>query len=103
MWLLGIEHRPMERLFTPQTLADYLGLAVQTIYNRHASGGDLPPVIKIGRLLRFQPQDVVAWLERQRGQGQAEQSALVAAPRRRGRPSKAEEVAARNRAGRNAS
>ncbi|WP_374477663.1 helix-turn-helix transcriptional regulator [Zoogloea sp.] len=89
----------MEPLLTPQTLAAALGLAEQTIYNRHSTGGNLPPAIKLGRLLRFRPADVEAWLERQK---QPSPSAASTAPvvqpppvRRRGRPTKAEQIAAR--------
>ncbi|MBJ9654711.1 helix-turn-helix domain-containing protein [Burkholderia multivorans] len=56
----------MQQLLTPKALAAFLGLAVQTIYNRHSSGGDLPKAIKIGRRLRFHPRDVDAWVEVQR-------------------------------------
>jgi excisionase family DNA binding protein len=87
----------MEQLLTPKELAVALGLAEQTIYNRHSTGGDLPQALKLGRLLRFRPTDVEAWLERL-------QSPLPSSPlptsqpspsRRRGRPTKAEQVAAR--------
>ncbi|MEZ0245650.1 MAG: helix-turn-helix transcriptional regulator, partial [Methylophilaceae bacterium] len=60
-----MEHGVVEQLLTPKTLAATLGLAEQTIYNRHSTGGDLPLAIKLGRLLRFRPSDVEAWLERQ--------------------------------------
>jgi excisionase family DNA binding protein len=53
------------QLFSPQTLAAYLGLAEQTIYNRH-SIGDLLQAIKLGHLLRFRPADVDAWLDAMR-------------------------------------
>jgi predicted DNA-binding transcriptional regulator AlpA len=56
----------MQQLFSPQTLAAYLGLAPRTIYNRHSSGGDLPKAIKLGHLLRFRPDDVDAWLNAKR-------------------------------------
>ena len=89
----------MEPLLTPQILAATLGLAEQTIYNRHSTGGNLPPAIKLGRLLRFRPADVEAWLERQK---QPSPSAVSTAPavqrppaRRRGRPTKAEQIVAR--------
>lgn len=52
----------MQQLHSPKTLAVYLGLAEQTIYNRHSTGGDLPKAIKLGHLLRFRPADVDAWL-----------------------------------------
>lgn len=87
----------MDQLFSPRTLAAYLGLAEQTIYNRHSTGGDLPQSIKLGRLLRFRLADVNAWLETK---CQANKAPLPAptqpsSPRRRGRPTKAEEIAAR--------
>ncbi|MBF3420857.1 helix-turn-helix domain-containing protein [Burkholderia pseudomallei] len=53
----------MQQLFSPKTLAAYLGLAEQTIYNRHASGGDLPKAFKLGHLVRFRPTDVEAWMD----------------------------------------
>lgn len=56
----------MPQLFSPKTLAAYLGLAEQTIYNRHSTGGDLPNAIKLGQLLRFRPADVDAWLDAKR-------------------------------------
>lgn len=56
----------MQQLFSPKTLAAHLGLAEQTIYNRHASGGDLPKAIKLGHLVRFHPTDVGTWLDAKR-------------------------------------
>ena len=56
----------MYQLFSPKTLAAHLGLAEQTIYNRHSGGGDLPKAFKLGRLLRFRPDDVNAWLDAKR-------------------------------------
>ena len=56
----------MQQLFSPRTLATHLGLAQQTIYNRHSKGGDLPKAIKLGHLLRFSLDDVDAWLNAKR-------------------------------------
>ena len=95
----------MEQLLTPKTLAAYLGLAEQTIYNRHSMGGDLPPAIKLGRVLRFRPADVEAWLERQVSSPTPQAPSLekgatpVKTKRRPGRPTKAEQIAARRKAG----
>lgn len=83
----------MEQLLTPKTLAITLGLAEQTIYNRHSTGGDLPPAIKLGRLLRFRPSDVEAWLERQQPSTTPPAPVQPSVTRRPGRPSKAEQVA----------
>lgn len=96
MWLLTVKHGIVEQLLTPKTLAAALGLAEQTIYNRHSSGGDLPPVIKLGRLLRFRPADVEVWLEcRQQLTAPVSTSAPLVA-RRPGRPTKAEQIARRS-------
>ncbi|WP_233272611.1 helix-turn-helix transcriptional regulator [Paraburkholderia acidisoli] len=51
---------------SPKALAAFLGLAVQTIYNRHSTGGDLPKSIKLGSRLRFSGSDVDAWLDAKR-------------------------------------
>lgn len=84
----------MDKLLSPQDLANYLGLALQTIYNRHSSGGSLPRCISTGRLIRFHPRDVEAWLAEQY-EKPTEICLQVASVRRRGRPTKAEQVARR--------
>lgn len=88
----------MEQLFTPESLANYLGLSRQTIYNRHSTGGDLPLLIRIGRLIRFHPRDVEYWLELQRSKQKPVSLSVERAPKRRGRPTKAEQVAIRKKA-----
>ena len=85
----------MDKLLTPQDLADQTGLALQTIYNRRAQGGSLPRSIKMGRLIRFRPSDVDAWLSMQYEDlpihaVQVKQDILEHP--RRGRPTKAEQV-----------
>ncbi|WP_310158721.1 helix-turn-helix domain-containing protein [Herbaspirillum sp. 1173] len=50
-------------LLSPHDLAKVLGVAEQTIYNRHSNRDDLPPSIKLGRLLRFRREDVDTWLQ----------------------------------------
>lgn len=86
-----------KNLLTPKALAELLGLAEQTIYNRHSTGGDLPQVIKLGRLLRFHPADVDSWLERQRKPAVPPVTTPLPAQlaRRPGRPTKAAQIAAR--------
>jgi predicted DNA-binding transcriptional regulator AlpA len=88
----------MEPLLSPKELAATLGLAEQTIYNRHSTGGDLPPVLKLGRLLRFRASDVEAWLARQVVAAAPPPPQPAAPPRKRGRPTKAEQIAARRSA-----
>lgn len=55
----------MDALLPPKDLAAFLGIAEQTVYNRHSTGGSLPSALKLGRLLRFRPSDVEIWLEQQ--------------------------------------
>lgn len=92
----------MEPLLTPQQLADLLGLSVQTLYNRRSLGASMPPAVRIGTKVRFRPSDVEAWLaELESGQSSAQpvqaDDDAPSAPRRRGRPTKAEQVRARQR------
>ncbi|CAM2162029.1 prophage regulatory protein [Burkholderia latens] len=53
----------MQPLLSPKALAALLGLAMQTIYNRRSTGGDLPKAVKVGHLVRFRAADVDAWLD----------------------------------------
>lgn len=87
----------MDKLLSPKMLADYLGLAEQTIYNRHSSGGDLPKTIKLGRLLRFRQKDVDVWLDAKSKVDTTRVTTPIqpSTPRRRGRPTKAEQITAR--------
>ena len=80
----------MEKLLTPEALGAMLSMSVQTVYNRRAQGLSLPPAVKLGRLLRFREADINIWIA-----AQIESPApLLAQPvRRRGRPTKAEQVA----------
>ena len=95
----------MNKLLSPRELSQILSLAEQTIYNRHSKGGSLPPCVKIGNRLRFSSSDVDAWIAAQVEAPHVPQAARAAAPatekRRRGRPTKAEQVA-RRKAGANA-
>ncbi|MDP4300746.1 helix-turn-helix transcriptional regulator [Leptothrix discophora] len=56
----------MDRLLTPRELSAIIALAQRTIYNRRATGGDLPPAIVLGRRVRFKAADVHQWMERHR-------------------------------------
>lgn len=91
----------MEQLYTPQQLADSLGISVQTLYNRRSYGGSLPQAIHLGRLVRYRQSDVDAWLSGlSRHPMLPETSPTVSktdAPIRKGRPTKAEQVKSRGR------
>lgn len=81
----------MNKLLTVAELADLLGMAPQTIYNRHCDGGSLPPCVKLGRALRFPEDRVAAWIQQQ-----LEAPDTVHSEQRRpGRPTKAEQIAHR--------
>jgi len=90
----------MEKLLTPAQLAAVLGLSVQTLYNRRTRGEPLPPCVKVGRLLRYEQAEVHAWLASQCETPNVQRVALAkpqpaATPqvaRRRGRPTKAEQI-----------
>jgi len=94
MWLPTLGTASMEKLLSPKQLADALGIAEQTIYNRHSKGGNLPPLLKVGNLLRFKPSEVDAWLEAQRCNGRVVRKPKAGhTSRRPGRPTKAEQMA----------
>ena len=81
----------MNKLLTVAQLAELLGMAQQTIYNRHSDGGSLPPCVKLGRALRFPEDGVAAWIQQQ-----LEVPVAVHREQRRpGRPTKAEQIARR--------
>lgn len=81
-------------LISPAELGSLVGLAPQTIYNRISTGGDLPSILRIGRLPRFAIADVQAWID-------AKRTVVAPAPapvrRRPGRPTKAEQIARKGR------
>jgi excisionase family DNA binding protein len=54
---------PGEQLLTLIEVARYLRLEPETV--RSLARRQHIPAIKVGRLWRFRPQDVEAWLERQ--------------------------------------
>ncbi|WP_084795522.1 helix-turn-helix transcriptional regulator [Rhodoferax ferrireducens] len=82
----------MTALLSPETLAQKLCLSTQTIYNRMATGADLPIYLKLGRLPRWREADVDHWIAAKVQVLPAQASVLV---RRRGRPTKSEQIAAR--------
>ena len=54
-----------EPLWTVKDVADYLGVHAKTIYLwTHESDG--PPAVRLGKYLRYRPDDVIAWVEARR-------------------------------------
>ena len=84
----------MEKLFTPEALGAMLSMSVQTVYNRRAQGLSLPSAIKLGRLLRFRESDIEIWIAAQTESPAPLSAQLV---RRRGRPTKVEQIASRKK------
>ncbi|MBA2626037.1 MAG: helix-turn-helix domain-containing protein [Acidimicrobiia bacterium] len=53
-----------DSLWGPQDVANFLGVPLKTVYGwRHARIG--PPAYKVGRHLRYDPEQVQRWLEAQ--------------------------------------
>lgn len=89
----------LQPLLSVTQAAPFLGLAPQTIYNRLSSGGDLPSVVRNGRLPQFLPEDIAAWREAKRAPMPTTLPAIrTVVPRRRGRPTKGEQILLRRKA-----
>ena len=57
-----------QRLVSAEQVADYLGVPVKTLYQWRYKGFG-PRGLRVGRYLRYRPEDVEAWLD-QLGAGQ---------------------------------
>lgn len=53
-----------ERMYTPATLAEYLGVPIKTVYRWNYTGTG-PKACRVGRHVRYRPADVEAWLDAQ--------------------------------------
>ena len=54
----------MPKLLSVEDLSDILGIPVNTLYQWRTKGYG-PPGVRIGRHLRYRPDDVNAWLNEQ--------------------------------------
>ncbi|MPY79809.1 MAG: helix-turn-helix domain-containing protein [Actinophytocola sp.] len=52
----------MTKLWTIDDVADYLGVPVKTLYDWRSPGYG-PRGKRVGRYVRYQPDDVIAWFE----------------------------------------
>lgn len=52
----------MSHLFSPQQLADYLGVPIRTVYAWNSQGTG-PTPIKVGKHVRYRAEDVEAFLD----------------------------------------
>ena len=51
-----------DRLLSAQEVADFLGVPLTTLYQWRTKG-TAPRALKVGRHIRFRPEDVEAWCE----------------------------------------
>lgn len=71
--------KPIERLWRVRDVCAFLGMGKTFVYQR-AAAGDLPS-LKLGSSLRFDPDEVRAWKERQ---GRVSAPVVSLAPRKDG-------------------
>ena len=57
----------MNKLLSPQELSTALNISIETVYAWTSQ--KRIPYIKMGRLVRFNMDEVNKWLEKQRGEG----------------------------------
>jgi predicted DNA-binding transcriptional regulator AlpA len=53
----------VHRLLDADDLSDFLGVSRDSLYDRRHRGVDLPPAIRIGRVLRWRIEDIERWLD----------------------------------------
>ena len=49
-------------LWSVQDVSDYLRVPVQTLYTWRSQGSG-PPARRVGKYLRYRPDEVIAWLD----------------------------------------
>jgi DNA-binding transcriptional MerR regulator len=49
-------------LWTVQEVSEFLRVPVQTLYSWRANNSG-PPARRVGKYLRYRPQDVIAWVD----------------------------------------
>lgn len=62
--------RRVDRLLTPQDVADHCGVPVKTVYGWNTNGTG-PRRIRVGKHVRFRQADLDAWLDSQTVPGAA--------------------------------
>jgi len=55
------------RLWNIKETAEFLGIPVSTLYYWSYRGEGGPPILRIGRTLRYNPLDVIAWAQKEAG------------------------------------
>jgi len=51
-----------QRLWTVEDVAEYLGIPVKTLYRWRTTGYG-PAARRVGKYLRYKPEEVVAWFD----------------------------------------
>ena len=65
----------VNRLYTTEEMASILGISIHTLYaktsrrGRRQRGVDLPPFIRLGKLIRFADTDYLAWVQQKERHG----------------------------------
>jgi predicted DNA-binding transcriptional regulator AlpA len=57
----GVREMPLDRLWSVQEVGEYLGVPVHTLYAWRTAGTG-PPGRRVGKRLRYRPQDVRDWV-----------------------------------------
>jgi len=57
------EKMTTEKLMTPQEVADFIGVSVETLNVWRATRRYKLPYIKVGRLVRYRMNDILSFLE----------------------------------------
>lgn len=52
----------IRNLWGPQDVADYLGVPINTVYQWRTRGSG-PPGRRVGKHVRYRPEDVEAWFD----------------------------------------
>jgi len=66
----GVGRSLPDRYLAPKELADVLGVPVQTLYLWRYKG-EGPRGFRVGRHVRYDPDEVLAWIDRQTVEGAA--------------------------------
>lgn len=64
----GMRRSLPDRYLAPKELADVLGVPVQTLYLWRCKG-EGPRGFRVGRHVRYDPDEVLAWIDRQTVEG----------------------------------
>lgn len=65
----------MDKLLTPQQIADVLGVKISTIYQWTHQG--FIPHVKLGRLVRFNETAVMKWVEERSNRGRTTRAITI--------------------------